>query len=130
MEFQKDLFDDQGKMLQMAVFEKGERDELIKIGNNMQVLQFGVLGLSLLPAIFMSRLSLFDKIEKRWKRGLTRAALVLIPVNITGAFARKFIDDNFYTMLAKYQNRYVDWKLNGDIRVFGPQVRFVNDLKF
>ena len=123
LEFMRDMFDPAGKTLQFAVLAKEERAELNSVNTNNNVLSVIALTISILPPVFMNKITLFDRFRSTWSRVLVRSFMFLTPLTLSSVFIQKVQLDTTLSLLNRYSARYTDWKMNGDIKIFGSHVK-------
>ena len=129
MELMRDMFEPTGKTLQFAVLTKEERDDLVLRNTNNVVLNFITLILSIGPQFFINRITFFDRFRAKWSRFAVRSSIFFIPL-ITGSLYIQNSDlQASLNILNKYNARYADWKMNGDIRIFGSHVKVEDSFK-
>ena len=126
--FKQDFFSPDGKMLQQGVLEEEEIKTLLTTKNNLDFASIGTAVLFFLPSVYMHRIRFIsDRINRRWLRGFTRIMIFMVPTSLIATFYQKIGDDSLIKVMSKYQLPYVDWKQNGDLRVFGNHVKVTND---
>ena len=126
--FKKDFFSPEGMMLQQGVLQEDEIKNLLTTKNNLDFVSIGTALVFLLPAIYMHRIRFIsDRINRRWLRGFTRVMMFMVPTSALATVFQKIGDDALVRVMGKYQMPYVDWKQNGDLRVFGSHVKVTND---
>ena len=128
--FVQDILMQNGKCLQFAVLTQEDRENLNQQSTNLTIFNLMSLFCIALPPLCMNRISFFDRFRKTSRRVLIRTLMILIPLTLTGAIIERFRQENLSDIMNRYQLRYTDWKMNGDIRIFGPHVKISDSFSF